>query len=295
MDAAAEQFGDRVAYVDGDERITFAEWLRAADAVAADLVERGVRPGDVVALMLPPSIDFAVAYAAAVKAGAVATALNTRLGEREVAAILERCAPILVIRDEALGLPAVPPRVPVVGRTDLDDRRAGPRRRAPAAAARRPGRHRLDERHHRAAQGRVVRPSGPAGRRRHGRGDGGALRPPAGADALRPRRLPGQAVGAAGVGHHRRDRRPAVDRRGDAPPARRRAHHRRRRGADAVVEGRRAARPRGRRPVGASAVPERDRAGTAGAGGPDDRAAGRARGGPLRHDRVALDHRHRAR
>lgn len=119
MDAAAEQFGDRVAYVDGDERVTFAEWLRAADAVAADLVERGVRPGDVVALMLPPSIDFAVAYAAAVKAGAVATALNTRLGEREVAAILERCAPTLVIRDEALGLPAVPPRVPVVARIDL--------------------------------------------------------------------------------------------------------------------------------------------------------------------------------
>jgi acyl-CoA synthetase (AMP-forming)/AMP-acid ligase II len=125
MDAAAEQFGDREAYVDGDDRVTFAEWLRAADAVAADLVDRGVRPGDVVALMLPPSIDFAIAYAATAKAGAVATALNTRLGEREVVAIIERCAPALLIRDEALHLPAAPHSIPVLARTGLATEGAG--------------------------------------------------------------------------------------------------------------------------------------------------------------------------
>jgi acyl-CoA synthetase (AMP-forming)/AMP-acid ligase II len=119
MDAAAEQFGDRVAYVDGDREATFGEWLRTADALASDLVTRGVQPGEVVALMLPPCIDFAVAYAAVVKAGAVATALNPRLGPHEVAAILERCSPALVIRDEALDLPAVPAGVPVLARTDL--------------------------------------------------------------------------------------------------------------------------------------------------------------------------------
>lgn len=119
MDAAAEQFADREAYVDGDERITFGEWISAADALASGLVERGVRPGDVVALMLPSSIDFAIAYAAIVRAGAVVTALNPRLGEREVTAILDRCRPVLVIRDEALGLPSVPANIPVWARTDL--------------------------------------------------------------------------------------------------------------------------------------------------------------------------------
>jgi acyl-CoA synthetase (AMP-forming)/AMP-acid ligase II len=134
MDAAAEQFGDRVAYIEGDERVTFAEWLGRADSLSAALVERGVEPGDVVALMLPPSVDFAIAYAAVVGAGAVATALNTRLGAREVAAILGRSAPALVIRDEELGLPAVPAGLDVLARPELDVQGPGlgagrPRRR----------------------------------------------------------------------------------------------------------------------------------------------------------------------
>ncbi len=132
MDAAAEQLRDREAYVEGELRATFGEWLPAADAVALDLVERGVQPGDVVALMLPPSIDFAIAVAAIVKAGAVATALNSRLGSREVTSILERCSPVLVIRDETLELPSIPPGVPVLARTDLVTDGPGLGRRRPA-------------------------------------------------------------------------------------------------------------------------------------------------------------------
>ncbi len=96
--AAAEQFGDRESYVDGDRRLTFAEWYAAADAVAARLVDDGVRPGDVVALMLPSSADYAVCHAAIALAGAVSTGLNPRLGSREVAAILERAAPTAILR-----------------------------------------------------------------------------------------------------------------------------------------------------------------------------------------------------
>ncbi|HET6952427.1 MAG TPA: AMP-binding protein [Acidimicrobiales bacterium] len=126
MDAAAEQFGDREAYVDGDRRWTFAEWIAAADALAAGLAARGVRPGDVVALMLPPSIDYAVAYAAALRVGAVATGLNTRLGAREVDAIIQRCQPAVVVRDASLGLPAVPGATPVIDRSELARLVSGP-------------------------------------------------------------------------------------------------------------------------------------------------------------------------
>jgi len=97
MDAAAEQLTDVEAYVEEGRRITFGEWLAAADAVAADLVQRGVRPGDVVAVTVPSSIDFAIALAAIIRTGAVATSLNTRLGPREVAAIVERCRPVLAL------------------------------------------------------------------------------------------------------------------------------------------------------------------------------------------------------
>ena len=107
MDAVAVAFGDREAYVDGDQRVTFGEWLTRADLLAAEFVRRGVRRGDVIALMLPPSVDYAVCYAAAAKAGAVTTGLNTRIGRREVDAILGQCSPALVVRDASLGLPEV--------------------------------------------------------------------------------------------------------------------------------------------------------------------------------------------
>jgi acyl-CoA synthetase (AMP-forming)/AMP-acid ligase II len=119
LDAAAAQLGDREAYVEVGRRLSFADWASAADGLAATFVEHGVRPGDVVALMLPPSIDFAIAYAAALRVGAVATALNTRLGPREVAGIIERCQPALVVRDGSLGLPPIPPSVPTLARDEL--------------------------------------------------------------------------------------------------------------------------------------------------------------------------------
>ncbi len=97
MKAAAEQFGDVEAYVEGTRRLTYSDWLTAADGVAAAMARRGVRPGDVVAIMIPSSIDYAVALAGAIRAGAVATGLNVRLGPREVQAICGRCRPTLAV------------------------------------------------------------------------------------------------------------------------------------------------------------------------------------------------------
>jgi acyl-CoA synthetase (AMP-forming)/AMP-acid ligase II len=95
----ADAFPDAVAYVEGDERVTFSEWVRRADSLAAELAGRGVRAGDVVALLLPSSIDFAVGYAAASRLGAVATGVNTRLGPNEITAILGKCTPAALIHE----------------------------------------------------------------------------------------------------------------------------------------------------------------------------------------------------
>jgi acyl-CoA synthetase (AMP-forming)/AMP-acid ligase II len=117
--AAAAQFGDRDAYVAGGERLSFAEWDRRATAVANLLSEHAVGRGDVVALMLPPSIDYAVCYAAALRIGAVVTGLNTRLGPMETAGILARCEPVLVIRDEHAMPADVPDGTSVLPRSRL--------------------------------------------------------------------------------------------------------------------------------------------------------------------------------
>ncbi len=107
--AAATVNGDVEAYVepatDGSPRrsLTFAQWDRAADGVAGLLVEHGVVKGSVVCLLLPSSIDYMVAYAAAARLGAVTSGINLRLGDREVRSILERTLPaVTVVEDGAV-------------------------------------------------------------------------------------------------------------------------------------------------------------------------------------------------
>ncbi len=92
---------DALAYVDGDERITYGEWLAGADSLAAELRTRGVQPGEVVAFSLASCIDYAVAYAACTRLGAVATGINTRLGPAETTAILQRCDPAALLHEAA--------------------------------------------------------------------------------------------------------------------------------------------------------------------------------------------------
>lgn len=83
-------------------RATFATLAAAADALAHQLVAAGVAPGDVVAVTLPSGIDHAVAHHAALRAGAVATALNPRLGPDERRHILAATEPAAIL-DEPLG------------------------------------------------------------------------------------------------------------------------------------------------------------------------------------------------
>jgi acyl-CoA synthetase (AMP-forming)/AMP-acid ligase II len=105
MEVARERIGDREAYVEvaTGRRLSFGEWVSAADGVAAELAARGVGAGDVVAVTLPPSIDYAIACAAILRLGGVATGINSRLGQREVTAILGRCRPARVISEHGGG------------------------------------------------------------------------------------------------------------------------------------------------------------------------------------------------
>ena len=79
-------------------RITFATLAAAADTLAHRLItDGGVQPGDVVAITLPSGIDHAVAHQAALRAGAVVTAINPRLGPAERAHIIGATTPQVVL------------------------------------------------------------------------------------------------------------------------------------------------------------------------------------------------------
>jgi len=62
---------ERVALVDGDQRITFRELHRRSDRLAAALCARGIEGGDVIACQLPNIWEYACLLLAAGKIGAV--------------------------------------------------------------------------------------------------------------------------------------------------------------------------------------------------------------------------------
>jgi long-chain acyl-CoA synthetase len=76
---------DGEALVDNGRRFTYAEMDRIVDSVAAGLIQRGVVPGDRIALMLGNRAEFAFAVFGAMRAGAAIVPLNTREQMPEIA------------------------------------------------------------------------------------------------------------------------------------------------------------------------------------------------------------------
>jgi acyl-CoA synthetase (AMP-forming)/AMP-acid ligase II len=94
---AAREAPDADAFRYRDERLSYRDWDALADRLAAGLRARGVRPGDVVALLLPSTPLYLVAYLAAARLGAVTTGINVRYRRTEVAHVLARAGARLLL------------------------------------------------------------------------------------------------------------------------------------------------------------------------------------------------------
>lgn len=87
---------DRVAIVELGRRprsIAFGELDRRVTDVAAGLAADGVKPGDRVALMIPPGVDLTVALYACWRLGAVMVLVDSGLGPRNMSRALASAAP----------------------------------------------------------------------------------------------------------------------------------------------------------------------------------------------------------
>ena len=101
LDEVASAHPDTDAYVDGGQRLTYGALAARTRGWAEVLAEHGMGRGDVLAIRLPSSVEYAVAYLGALRLGVVATGINPRLGRREVEGILARCSPAAtIIADE---------------------------------------------------------------------------------------------------------------------------------------------------------------------------------------------------
>ncbi|MER7178566.1 (2,3-dihydroxybenzoyl)adenylate synthase [Streptomyces hyaluromycini] len=65
----AENYGDTVAVVDGDTRLTYRQLALCADGLAARLLDAGLRPGDAMLVQLPNSWEFVTLTLACLRAG----------------------------------------------------------------------------------------------------------------------------------------------------------------------------------------------------------------------------------
>ena len=73
------------AIVDGELRLSNADLAKRVDAIAKGLIAHGVRRGDFVATLAPPSADFWLLFLATSSIGAVWQGLNPRYQRNEYA------------------------------------------------------------------------------------------------------------------------------------------------------------------------------------------------------------------
>ncbi len=99
---AADVFADRTALVHLGQRRTYADLAARAGRLAAGLARAGVRPGDVVATILPNVPPQVEAHWGVPAAGAILCAINTRLDVATVAYILAHSGARVLICDSAL-------------------------------------------------------------------------------------------------------------------------------------------------------------------------------------------------
>ncbi len=94
--AHARERGDKPALIFGDDALSFAQLDRGMDRVATALQRDGVPAGAAVAILAPSSIEYALAFLGALRAGCVAAPLAPSATPEQLAAMVaDSGAPIL--------------------------------------------------------------------------------------------------------------------------------------------------------------------------------------------------------
>jgi long-chain acyl-CoA synthetase len=91
---------DHTAVVYRDERIGFAELVERIERLAAGLAERGIHPGDAVALLLGNDPAFIVSFHAVTALGGVVVPVNPAFKQDELEFTFRKCDVRAVISDE---------------------------------------------------------------------------------------------------------------------------------------------------------------------------------------------------
>ncbi len=102
LDRSAAAFPDRIAVVDEERRLTWAELRERARRLAVALQRSGIEKGDRVAFLALNTTELLEAHFGVPAAGAVLVAINTRLTRDEVTYILGHSGARIVVVDPSL-------------------------------------------------------------------------------------------------------------------------------------------------------------------------------------------------
>ena len=146
---ALHRHADRIAIVDGERKVTYAELDRRSDAIASYFLEQGLEKLDRVAVLLHNRAEFIEAELGIIKAGLVKVPINNKLSTIEIAEILKDSGasalvlepefqkPILALRHEIPALRLLLSHEPAEpGVVDLRDVAAREVARTPASSVR---------------------------------------------------------------------------------------------------------------------------------------------------------------
>jgi len=99
--ASCRRHAGKTAVVDAScgRRLSYAEYGEGVERLAHGLVAAGMKAGEIVAIFLPNSWEFCIAYHAITLGGGIPTLLNPTYREREVRYQLENSGAVLLITD----------------------------------------------------------------------------------------------------------------------------------------------------------------------------------------------------
>ena len=99
LSRAATVFANNEALVYGDTRLTYHEYSQRVSLVASSLYKTGIKPGEVVSVILPNTIPHFEVHFGVPACGAVLNSINTRLEKSTIRYIIEHAKPKLIIVD----------------------------------------------------------------------------------------------------------------------------------------------------------------------------------------------------
>jgi amino acid adenylation domain-containing protein len=102
LEATADSCGEHVALIEGDRAVSYSELRADVSKLAIRLQQKGVLRGDRVIMLVPNSIEFAVAFWAIQYVGGVAVPLNPDIRAAKLRWIVSDCSPAALIVDGSL-------------------------------------------------------------------------------------------------------------------------------------------------------------------------------------------------